>query len=410
MSMNPISLLKLLCLLSFIAITTSAQDAASWPRTFTSTDGRQIKAIPISKNATSITVRRPEGGPPLLLPLDRLSPADVAFVKAWTPPANAVPPAPAAAPVAAKPKPPAGLAAGKLVIVPINEGAAINPLGAGMFEKEPLKDSLFVDVSACEHHVVAVTADGKAVCFGMDPDGKPMVDVLPKTKRKMVACTAGRGRDYLMDEDGRIEIMRGQPLETMTSRTKARHIFMNVHATVAFAMNAEGKLQFIGHPNDRKDFDFPPALKDTAFRSLNLSGHIAGITTEGRLHLWGKTGNGQLPLPPEVVDARIAAVSLRGSATIAVREDGKIIIWGEDRKWWNSKLDSAPGTVEAWDLSDGYWSTTIFRQETPQGESYTVYSNSAERDAYIQKVLDQYKPMKISQTNDAIIMISSPVP
>lgn len=389
-----------------LGISAPAQDASSWARTFTSTDGRQLKAIPISNDATSITVRRPEGGPPIVLPLDRLSAADVAFVKAWTLPATATPTPPAAASVAAKPKAPADPAAGKLVIVPINEGAAINPLGAGAFDKEPLKDSLFVDVDACDHHVLAVTVDGKAVCFGMDGDGKPMVDVLPKTKRKMVACTAARGRDYLMDEDGRIEVMRAAPNVTLTSRTKARRIFVEGRQEVVFAMNAEGKLQFVGHPNDQTDFGLPPALKDTAFRSLSMEDHIVGLTTEGKMHIWGKTGRGQLPLPPELVDQKIAAVGLRGSATIAVREDGKIIIWGEDRKWWSSKLESAPGTVEAWDLGDGYWGASIFRQETPQGRSYTVYSNSSARDAYLQKVLAQYKPIKITQTKDAIVMLS----
>ena len=68
----------------------------------------------------------------MVLPLDQLSPADVAFVKAWTPPANA---APVVAPVAAKPKAtPTGPVAGKLVIVPKNDGAKINPLGAGAFD------------------------------------------------------------------------------------------------------------------------------------------------------------------------------------------------------------------------------------------------------------------------------------
>jgi len=390
-------------LTTLLTLTAPAQDAASWARTFTSSDGRQLKAIPVSKNDTSVTVRKPEGGPPLVLPLAGLSAADQAFVKAWTPPANA-------APVAAKPgAAPTGSVAGKLVIVPINADAAINPLGAGAFDKEPLKDSHFVDVSAIDHHVVAVTADGKAVCFGMDQNGKPMVDVLPKTKRKIVACTAAQRIDYLMDADGRIEPMRIEPFQTMNSRTKARRIFVVGRHEVAFALGPEGRLEFIGHPNDKKDFDFPPALKDTAFQTVNVHGHIVGITTEGKLHIWGKTGGGQLPLPPELTgsDIKVSAVGIHGNTTIAVRDDGKIVTWGEGAKRWNSKLGSAPGTLDAWDLSDGYWATTIFRQESAAGTKYSILSNSTERDAYLQKVLDQYKPVKITQTKDAIIMITS---
>jgi len=388
-----------ICLM-FCAIAV-AQTPLNWTRAFTSTDGRQLQAAPISKTDTSITVRR-EDGQTFILQLDKLSPADQSFVKAWTAPASS----PAISPAKVPENAATGPVAGRLVIVPINEGAPINPLGAGAFENEPLKDSLFADVDACDHHVLAVTADGKAVCFGMDQDGKPMVDVLPKTKRKMVACTAATGRDFLMDEDGHIEVMRGEPFETMTSRTKARRIFLNGRHEVAFAMNSEGRLQFVGHPNDRNSFDFPPDLKDTAFRSLYLSSHIVGITTEGKLHVWGSTGNGQLPLPEEIADAKVSAVGLRGSTTIAVRDDGKIVIWGEDRKWWDSKLSSAPGTVEAWDLTDGYWGATIFRQETPQGRAYTVYSNSNDRDVYLKKLLDLHQPVKIRQTRDAIIMIS----
>lgn len=314
MSAHPLTFARLFittCLM--VCATNHAQNVQDWTRTFTSTDGRQLRAAPVSRTDTTITVRR-EDGQTFVLPLDKLSPADQAFVKAWTAPVAPASRTTAPTPITAAKKAATEPGAGKLVIVPINEGAAINPLGAGAFEKEPLKDSLFIDVDACEHHVLAITTEGKAICFGMDQDGKPMVNVLPKTKRKMVACTAAHGKDYLMDEDGRIEVMRGQPFETMNSRTKARRIYLDDRAEVAFAMNSEGKLQFIGHPNDKKDFDFPPTLKDTSFRTLNMRNHIVGITTEGKLHIWGKTGYGQLPLPAEVMDQKISAVGLRGSA------------------------------------------------------------------------------------------------
>ena len=380
-----------------LALSSPAQDAASWSRTFTSTDGRQLVAVPLSKTDTTVTIRRADTGQEFVLSLDKLSEADQAFVKAWTPPPL---PLTAPAPAVARPRQASeGPVAGKLVIVPINEGAAINPLGAGMLGQEPLKDSLFVDISAAGHHVIAVTEDGKPICFGMNQDGKPMVDVLPKTKRKMVACTAGEFVDFLIDEDGRVEVMRGEG--TIPERQKLKRIFGGAY----FGLDRDGHLKFIGPENERATYEVPAELKDLVIKVARSGEQVVAITEDGTLSLWGKTGRGQLPLPPEVTDQKIAAVGIRDSTTIAVREDGKIIIWGEDRKWWSSKLETAPGTVQAWDLSDGYWGATIFHQNTPDGSAFTVYSNSGERDAYLQKTLDEHKPIKITQTKDAIVMI-----
>ena len=72
-------LLLLLCL----ATALHAQQPAAAPHTFTSTDGRKLTASIVSKTDTSVTIRRAEDGQEFVLPLDRISAADQAFVKVW---------------------------------------------------------------------------------------------------------------------------------------------------------------------------------------------------------------------------------------------------------------------------------------------------------------------------------------
>ena len=60
-----------------------AQQPATVPHTFTSADGRKLTASIIEKTATTVTLRRAEDGKDFILPLERLSAADQAFVKAW---------------------------------------------------------------------------------------------------------------------------------------------------------------------------------------------------------------------------------------------------------------------------------------------------------------------------------------
>ncbi|MBL9117781.1 MAG: WG repeat-containing protein [Verrucomicrobiaceae bacterium] len=61
------------------------QTAFADHRTFTATDGRTLKATIVSKTENHVTIRRAEDGQEFLLPLERLSAADQAFVKAWSP-------------------------------------------------------------------------------------------------------------------------------------------------------------------------------------------------------------------------------------------------------------------------------------------------------------------------------------
>lgn len=72
-------------LLLTLCLTTAlhAQQPAAAPHTFTSTDGRKLTATVIEKTATTVTLRRAEDGKDFILPLERLSAADQALVKAW---------------------------------------------------------------------------------------------------------------------------------------------------------------------------------------------------------------------------------------------------------------------------------------------------------------------------------------
>jgi hypothetical protein len=56
--------------------------------TFSATDGRTLKALPISKTEEAITVWREGDWQELLLPLDKLSEDDQAFVRQWQPPVS----------------------------------------------------------------------------------------------------------------------------------------------------------------------------------------------------------------------------------------------------------------------------------------------------------------------------------
>lgn len=70
-----------------------AQQPAAEPHTFTSTDGRELTATIVGKTDTTVTIRRAEDGQEFVLPLDRISVNDQAFVKAWEKPAESAAPA-----------------------------------------------------------------------------------------------------------------------------------------------------------------------------------------------------------------------------------------------------------------------------------------------------------------------------
>ncbi|MDP1587570.1 MAG: WG repeat-containing protein, partial [Prosthecobacter sp.] len=75
--------MKRLRLILCLTTALHAQQPAAAPHTFTSTDGRKLTATIIEKTATTVTIRRAEDGKDFVLPLDRLSAADQALVKAW---------------------------------------------------------------------------------------------------------------------------------------------------------------------------------------------------------------------------------------------------------------------------------------------------------------------------------------
>ncbi|MBL9113901.1 MAG: dienelactone hydrolase family protein [Verrucomicrobiaceae bacterium] len=67
---------------TFILLTCALLHAEE-PRTFTAADGRTLKATIVSKTDTHVTIRRAEDGQDFLMPLEKLSAADQAFVRAW---------------------------------------------------------------------------------------------------------------------------------------------------------------------------------------------------------------------------------------------------------------------------------------------------------------------------------------
>ena len=95
LSAKPMHLRIFLFALSLcITCLSHAQQPAAEPHTFTATDGRRLTATIVGKTDTSVTIRRAEDGQEFALPLDRISAADQAFVKAWgeKPAAAATPP------------------------------------------------------------------------------------------------------------------------------------------------------------------------------------------------------------------------------------------------------------------------------------------------------------------------------
>ena len=91
--------LRILLLTLSLSITSlsHAQQPSAAPHTFTATDGRKLTATIVGKTDTVVTIRRAEDGQEFVLPLDRISAADQAFVKAWGTKAAATP-APLASP------------------------------------------------------------------------------------------------------------------------------------------------------------------------------------------------------------------------------------------------------------------------------------------------------------------------
>ena len=75
----------------------------------------------------------------------------------------------------------------------------------------------------------------------------------------------------------------------------------------------------------------PSDLVQTKFIQISLGGeHTAGLTSEGKMHVWGKNDFNQSVVPNDLVQTKFIQISLGGSHTAGLTSEGKMQVWG-----WN---------------------------------------------------------------------------
>jgi alpha-tubulin suppressor-like RCC1 family protein len=144
---------------------------------------------------------------------------------------------------------------------------------------------------------------------------------------------------------------------TMTSRLSPVKIMDNVASVSAgffytFAIKTDGTLWAWGSGNMLGDGNWenrlsPVKIMDnvasvSAGGNIRDGGHSAAIKTDGTLWAWGSNSHGQIgngsggdyadrrPSPVKIMD-NVASVSAGGNHTIAVKHDGSLWAWGDNK-------------------------------------------------------------------------------
>ena len=212
--------------------------------------------------------------------------------------------------------------------------------GSNEFGQSAAPAGEFIDISAGWRQSCGVTADGSLACWGQDFRG------MPQPTGEFVQVSAGVDHACALTTDGDIECwgwdydgqVSGTGTKTAPYSTVHTHEgdFVEVSSGLyhTCARTAEGAVACWGR-NDVGAITPAPGtytqLSSTWYRSC-------GLRTDGTIACWGNNGNGQGNVPA----GTYTEVSAGAFHTCGVTTDGDVVCWGYDG--WG-QVSGAPGEL-----------------------------------------------------------------
>jgi alpha-tubulin suppressor-like RCC1 family protein len=228
-------------------------------------------------------------------------------------------------------------------------------------------------VTAGGDHSCALTASGKAFCWGKNSfgqlgdgtQGNKAAPVAVRTTATFRAISAGSthtcaiGTDnavYCWGDDfsGAVGVGLNERVPEPANIDKGRYAFTSVYAgrNSTCALTAQGEAYCwgenryaqvgVGSMNDRQPIG-KKVQRDVRFTSLALGArHVCGLSLGGELFCWGDNVSGQLGngtsgerrglmVPTEVqTSTRFSSIGAGASHTCAVAQDGGVYCWGDN--------------------------------------------------------------------------------
>jgi alpha-tubulin suppressor-like RCC1 family protein len=170
---------------------------------------------------------------------------------------------------------------------------------------------------------MALTADGRVVCWGWNGNGQSRVPQLDSIALEMApagSITAIRGADRTLDFLG--GDVSGSAATAVPPGIAVRSVAAGSGHYVAIL--ADGAVTCWGS-NSAQQCAVPAAVGIAESVSAG-SLHSAAIRQDGLVFCWGSNGSGQTTPPPNL--GPVAELKCGGSYTMARRSDGSVSVWG----------------------------------------------------------------------------------
>ena len=204
-----------------------------------------------------------------------------------------------------------------------------------VLEAEPAvaPTSGFLSVSAGQHHICGVKADGFAVCWGNDSSGQSSPPL-----SSFASVSVGVYHTCGLRSDGTAECW-GSDVYGQSSPPAGAFASISAGFDHTCGLRSDGTAECWG--SDGGGRSSPP---DGAFASISAGGwHTCGSRSDGAAECWGDDGQGRSSPP----DGAFASISAGGWHTCGLRSDGTAECWGEDEDGQSSPPAGAFASVSA---------------------------------------------------------------
>ena len=203
--------------------------------------------------------------------------------------------------------------------------------------KPPVGATNLVDVAAGGGHTLALRRDGTLLGWGQNWAGQTNV---PSAATNVVALGAGWAHSAALRADGGVLVWGDneyQQLELPPSATNVIALDCGFYHTLA--LRADGRVVSWGLGGYASNVDeqgepFPPTSDEVPASATNIVaisagwGHSLAVREDGTVLAWGDNSYGQLAVPPSATN--VVAVSAGFYHSVALRADGTTVAWGRD--------------------------------------------------------------------------------
>lgn len=203
--------------------------------------------------------------------------------------------------------------------------------------KPPVGATNLVNVAAGGGHSLALRRDGTLLAWGQNWAGQTNV---PSAATNLVALSAGWAHSAALRADGEVLVWGDneyQQLELPPSATNVIALDCGYYHTLA--LRADGRVISWGLGGyassvDEQGEPFPPTADEVPASATNIVavsagwGHSLAVREDGTVLAWGDDSYRQLAVPPNATN--VVAVSAGFYHSVALRADGTIVAWGRD--------------------------------------------------------------------------------